>query len=467
MNAAHICDEGFTCPDESIHSRVNICPKGYRCPQSNPDFTDDPVTDNALTNNADRQCSHLATPAVYQDEYGAIVCKICPAGYTCDNESKAKCKPQDYQISFYCPVEEAYATQCNPGEYTYKDGASDDTVCETCPPGYYCPYHVISSPISFNDPSTITYDVSSPKIVDCPAGYFCLEGSYSIVDASGGDDGEFTYYTCPKGYYCPSGSQIPLPCPPGTWNADFGQDACSNQCNAGQTCNYVFDINEAVTLFNNAFAQNTYGLASRTVTSADMTPYCINQDTDDGAGGLQCVSGAYDGDQTDCIAGHYCPAGSSAPRPCPLGTYYESSTVPISESSQCTLCDPGQYCPNAGQAVPGVDCAAGYYCVTTETDKYANPCPAGFFCLAGIDEPQECNPGTFQVNEISSSCDDCPEGWYCPDSAMQIPLLCPPGQWCGLNTITPSDCPQGTFSDLEGLKSENQCQPGAHGKYYD
>jgi hypothetical protein len=49
VNAAHICDAGFTCPEESIHSRVNICAKGYKCPQSNPDFTEDPVTDTGLT----------------------------------------------------------------------------------------------------------------------------------------------------------------------------------------------------------------------------------------------------------------------------------------------------------------------------------------------------------------------------------------------------------------------------------
>jgi len=49
---------------------------------------------------------------------------------------------------------------------------------------------------------------------------------------------------------------------------------------------------------------------------------------------------------------------------------------------------------------------------------------------------------------------------------MTEPLLCPEGKYCGSNTITPADCPLGKFSDLKGLKTIDDCQVGAYGKYY-
>ena len=48
-----------------------------------------------------------------------------------------------------------------------------------------------------------------------------------------------------------------------------------------------------------------------------------------------------------CPAGSYCPEGSPSPTPCPAGTY--SNTEGMTNSSSCTLCDPGKYCNDTGK----------------------------------------------------------------------------------------------------------------------
>ena len=60
-----------------------------------------------------------------------------------------------------------------------------------------------------------------------------------------------------------------------------------------------------------------------------------------------CPNGSIQTDQEQCPAGSYCPQGTQSPTPCPEGTY--SNTPELYNITQCTDCDPGQYCNDTGK----------------------------------------------------------------------------------------------------------------------
>lgn len=51
-----------------------------------------------------------------------------------------------------------------------------------------------------------------------------------------------------------------------------------------------------------------------------------------------------------CPVGHFCPQGSGAPRPCPVGSFLPEPGA--SALSQCHSCPPGQYCLSPGSSQP-------------------------------------------------------------------------------------------------------------------
>lgn len=58
---------------------------------------------------------------------------------------------------------------------------------------------------------------------------------------------------------------------------------------------------------------------------------------------LLCITGDSSTALHDCPLGHYCPESTGHdPIPCPSGTY--SDVTGLGAESECTVCDPGQYC---------------------------------------------------------------------------------------------------------------------------
>lgn len=80
-----------------------------------------------------------------------------------------------------------------------------------------------------------------------------------------------------------------------------------------------------------------------------------------------------------------------------------------------------------GLTSPGSPCASGYFCPDGSDQKEAEPCPAGHECPAGSSAAQACNPGEYQSNEMQFECETCPEGYYCDQSGMTTPTICPQG----------------------------------------
>jgi len=138
---------------------------------------------------------------------------------------------------------------------------------------------------------------SLSEAIQLPAGWFAKEFA-TDADPFAYDStnpATFSLSTCNPGYYCPPGSYVQVPCPAGTFRANFyGRNVSDcGKCPAGTYCPKVGYANPA-----------------------------------------------------DCPTGHFCPEGSINPTPCPRGTYNPS--VNKYDSRDCTKCDPGFYCPFLG-----------------------------------------------------------------------------------------------------------------------
>jgi len=131
-----------------------------------------------------------------------------------------------------------------------------------------------------------------------------------------------------------------------------------------------------------------------------------------------------------CPAGHYCPLGTFMPIACGIGTY--SSATQATDVSTCLVCGSGQYCVHRGQTTPGADCKAGYYCIPGSQDPYQNRCPAGYYCPAKSSSPTICPKGTYNPNQVQTSCKTCPARFQCLTDGMTLPEICPIGKICPL-----------------------------------
>ncbi|XP_078539496.1 uncharacterized protein LOC144824222 [Lissotriton helveticus] len=181
-----------------------------------------------------------------------------------------------------------------------------------------------------------------------------------------------------------------------------------------------------------------------------------------------------DGTGDQCPAGHFCPAGSNVPRPCPPGTYLPSSGK-ISFSA-CLPCPAGKFCQGEGLLKVSGDCASGSYCrsgasVESPLDGVTGGlCPRGTYCLPGTASPVPCGSGSYQLKEGQSSCYPCPAGFYCGYSEPRgviTPQPCPPGHFCpkGSESGVKNKCPRGTFSAWKQLTSAGECSPCPAGFY--
>lgn len=69
-------------------------------------------------------------------------------------------------------------------------------------------------------------------------------------------------------------------------------------------------------------------------------------------GSSQCLHNSLAGSERyhnqPCPVGHYCPAGTSRPRPCPAGTFGGNNQA--AEAEECQPCPPGTFSALPGQA---------------------------------------------------------------------------------------------------------------------
>lgn len=159
-----------------------------------------------------------------------------------------------------------------------------------------------------------------------------------------------------------------------------------------------------------------------------------------------------------CYAGFYCPEGTPAPLPCPAGTYGSSGGK--AKPDDCQPCDAGFYCDVSNLTAVVAPCDAGYYCPVGSILPNNVSCDPGYHCPVGSANQIECNSGSFQAKSAQATCDDCPEGKYCPTlGAVITPLDCPVGQYCPLKSSSGINCPAGRYNDKTNLTSPDECLP--------
>ena len=133
-----------------------------------------------------------------------------------------------------------------------------------------------------------------------------------------------------------------------------------------------------------------------------------------------------------CPKGHYCPAGSENPTPCPAGTYglvfsphfnlyliidpylkldhsYRDSWR-LTVVTSCKQCTPGYFCSALNMSSIGAQCTAGYFCsggsptATPVNSTYGGVCPTGNTCSTGTSIPVPCPAGQYQNTTGKTTC---------------------------------------------------------------
>ncbi|XP_038155551.1 uncharacterized protein LOC119792815 [Cyprinodon tularosa] len=474
-----LCQAGSYCPGgdtTSTGSEGGLCPTSHYCPSGS--------------------FSPVACPAgTYNNLTGQPACFRCPAGYYCpektDNFTNFPCPP-----GFYCPDGTKYATQfpCPRGYYNPEPMTQSLDSCLPCPPGHYCEKERLTK-------------VSGK----CKAGWFCVSAAWNsqpfdldnYTNANCLCPATSTGGRCQEGFYCPLGSSEPIPCPSGTFCNKSGLALPVGPCSPGYYC--VGGATEArptdgVTGYicppgtycvessgePELCPPGSFSPLSGLTNEASCQPctagfYCeeagLRTPTGPCRQGYWCPPGQSVATALSCPTGHYCLEGSSAPEPCPSGTYQDRE-----KQGSCIICEAGYYCDlrvgpvNTSLPRP---CRKGHYCPEGTGPANKHPCPIGTF------NPRE-HTGS------SAGCLPCPPGHYCASVGLSEPTgpcnagyfcklgsfspspkddfsgsLCPPGHYCSSGTAAPQACPEGSWSNSLGLRSQEDCKACLGGYFCD
>ena len=128
------CHDAFFCPAGSSRPEgQGACPTGHYC---------------AVPVNSSETVA------------GALVATLCPEGHQCPGVGNTK------------------PTPCYPGTYNRFVGAAN---CTACPPGHVCPGYARTEPLICPAGFVCLSEALSAPVVQCPAGYFCEEGTLTLV----------------------------------------------------------------------------------------------------------------------------------------------------------------------------------------------------------------------------------------------------------------------------------------------
>lgn len=284
----------------------------------------------------------------------------------------------------------------------------------------------------------------------CPAGRYCAAGSVTWVDCGGSEyfcpEGTPTKHTVPLGYY-----STPLSVP-------YTQRYTMTQCPAGSYC-----INGNSTLCVAGRYGGFVGMSAR-----DCTGPCV--------AGYYCPAGSTSGTEHACGSpDRYCPPSSGVYIVAEDGEYTIGGTEDGRTRTDVMLCEPGSYCvggmkspcPPGRYGCSGHEsnplcsgpCDAGYYCTAGSDSKQQFACGSGFplapasvYCLSNSSGPTLCGPGNYTYGGLTAA-------------SMVNEKVCEKGSYCSLGVMAP--CPIGRFGNERGLTSEEcsgDCLDGCYCK---
>eukprot|EP00750_Incisomonas_marina_P016607 INCI19214.1.p1 GENE.INCI19214.1~~INCI19214.1.p1 ORF type:complete len:6126 (+),score=1170.25 INCI19214.1:309-18686(+) len=435
-SACHTCDAGHYCIEGQIFVNESTkCDRGYFCPAGSSGPEQEPCPGGFWTGVA--------------GTVSEAACEACTEGFYCPPASFVEL---DCPAGSYCPAESPEPLPCPAGKFGDSENLAASGDCTACTPGYYCGAEGLLSPTG-----------------PCDAGYYC-DLSHQFPDPVNG--------ICPVGHHCEAGFHEPQPCANGTYSDVEGLEQC-NVCPAGHYCDttQVIDV-----------CPLNYYCPSGTMTAIQCptgfyTQHTAATECEECPEGFFCEAvPSVNTSITVCPQGHYCPAQSIEPKPCPGGKYLGAEAQ--TNASDCLACPPGYYCDESALSAPKGLCSPGYYCTSlSETatptgEAFGDVCPAGKYCPEGAAEPQACPAGKYNPNVGSSApgnCSLCEAGYYCGENATTyVGSDCPSGYFCpaGTKTATENACPEGTYTGRDGTgtllsrrTSQADCLPCPGGDY--
>ncbi|KAG7471369.1 hypothetical protein MATL_G00123830 [Megalops atlanticus] len=533
-----LCPKGFYCPGGSVDPNPIPCPNGTyggqlglgdladctECPVGWFCFSerprDDPITEPTGGCPDGYYCplgtgqphSYPCQAGLYRNAshgHSGGVCVQCPAGSYCARP--ATHTPTVCPEGSFCAEGSRSPEPCTEGTYSPRPALRNASECTPCIGGKYC------SGVGRTEPSG-----------SCEEGFYCREGARSATPADGPTGG-----LCPAGSFCPAGSTTPKPCPPApSATAPASAASCSAcaahqgaplsspsqdrhimhhqedifYCSASNSTSPTGPCSPGYYCSGGSASSNQHEAGAGHYTHAgamraEPCPPGTFQPTQGQGSCLRCERGRFCNgtglaQPAVCPPGHYCPAGTTLPLPCPLGCYL--SQPGGQELQHCGPCDAGQFCGTPGLSAPQGPCDPGFYC--SGGASTANPvnkssggvCPGGHFCPAGSRHPREnpCPPGTWS-NAVGawdpSSCWLCPPGFFCNSSGLTQPAglcaagfyclggatssmpldgmtgeRCPVGYHCPPGSAAPLSCPDGTYSNTTGAAECLDCPPGRY-----
>ncbi|PIK48634.1 putative multiple epidermal growth factor-like domains protein 11, partial [Apostichopus japonicus] len=181
-----------------------VCPAGSYCPMGTEFGTQYLCPEGTFSNRTslynDTQCEPCEPGMYCMGEGNTAPSDVCAAGHYC-TQGADSATPTDGTTGDICPpgryCEPGSITgdKCPKGSYSNQTGLTIAPECWNCTAGYYC------------GRTGLTKE-SGP----CWAGYYC-SGSSEEAAPVGMPYGD----VCWPGHYCPNGTDIPDPCPPGTF----------------------------------------------------------------------------------------------------------------------------------------------------------------------------------------------------------------------------------------------------------
>lgn len=501
--AGHFCDSGLYggVSDYSLYP----CPQGYYCPNGTLAATQFPCPPGTFNNRsgATTQAQCLpCTPGYYCSQYALTSAEgQCEAGYFCIGGANIS-RPVDGStgdicpVGAYCPAGAAIWRACPLGSFSVMSGSVSVSDCEPCEAGKYCPEgryaydcdagYVCVAGATTPRPLAVTLDVARNISIGgyiCPAGAYCPEGSaYELLCVPGSYspspgaavcadcpsgrlcpvDATVVPSGCPTGFYCPTRSFIESPCPQGTFSAATNlSDASGCQaCSSGSYC-----ATTGLSAPTGPCRAGFLCVAGSTTASPLSVALLTNVDCSDLI--FAQVEILKDGilanvTSGSCPAGHYCPAGTTQPVPCPAGFYLP--TLHGASVGDCRSCTAGSFCNMSGLSRVSGQCQLGFFCPTSSNVTVSNPslypCPVGSYCPTGSAAPLPCDDGQYQARTSQGRCDTCPRGFQCLRGTNSTidPTPCPLGFVClaGSGPMV-SPCLPGTYSNATGLAAFDEC----------